>query len=259
MSFYTIYRYFKNAPIIELGNNGIKIKSSKNENSFAFSDIKKIDITGKVPFKYVFTFPMEGLTITLNHGKTIYVYGDMYSNAWQLKSYLSDVIIKKCEPIEHDEIVIDKSNVDYDCMQLFKGNQFISFRGIILWVPIAFYIFLFFIKGFNPPIGFLIFFTIYIVFWFLFNSYLMHYFGIDKDFLIVRNHNLIWINKIYQIQDIKEVVFETRNKMPNMLRVITKNFKSRLYPAGTLRTRDWLTLKTELETRNITVRNECIY
>jgi hypothetical protein len=86
----------------------------------------------------------------------------------------------------------------------------------------------------------------------------MHYFGIDKEFLIIRNHNLIWINKVYRIHDIKEVVFETQGKMPNCLRVITKRFKSKLYPAGTLRKENWLELKDALEKQGVKVRNECI-
>lgn len=96
-------------------------------------------------------------------------------------------------------------------------------------------------------------------FWFYFNSWLMHYFSLDKDFLIIKNHNLIWKQDIYKISNIKEVTFETQGKMPNCLRVIEKNFKEKLYPAGTLSDEKWIEFKLKLEKNGVKVRNECIY
>ncbi len=86
----------------------------------------------------------------------------------------------------------------------------------------------------------------------------MNYFQVSDNLFVVRNHNLFWKKKAYRITEIKEVVFETQGKMPNCLRVITKNFKNKLYPAGTLRDKTWLALKDKLESFDITVRNECI-
>ena len=86
----------------------------------------------------------------------------------------------------------------------------------------------------------------------------MHYFGLTKDYLVVRNHNFIWKVKIFRLTDIKEVVFETQGKQPNCMRIITKDFRNKLYPAGTLRDKTWLEMKRQLESKGINVRNECI-
>jgi hypothetical protein len=67
------------------------------------------------------------------------------------------------------------------------------------------------------------------------------------------------MRKIYRNKDIKEIVFETRDKMPNCLRIITDDFRNKIYPAATLRDKTWLNLKTKLEAKGIIVRNECIY
>ena len=96
-------------------------------------------------------------------------------------------------------------------------------------------------------------------FWFSFNSWLMHYFKVSDKYFVVKNHNFFWKTKAYLLSDIDEVVFETQGKMPNCLRVITKNFKSKMYPAGTLRNKTWLQLKDKLEQYHIKVRNECIF
>ncbi|KFC20979.1 hypothetical protein IO89_12185 [Epilithonimonas lactis] len=67
-----------------------------------------------------------------------------------------------------------------------------------------------------------------------------------------------WKKKIYRISDIEEIVYETQHKQANILRIITKNFKQDIYPAGTLKDRTWLEMKKELEKNGIKVRNECI-
>jgi hypothetical protein len=87
----------------------------------------------------------------------------------------------------------------------------------------------------------------------------MHYFSLDKEFLIIKNHNLIWKQDIYKISNIKEVTFETQGKMPNCLRVIENNFKEKLYPAGTLTDGKWIEFKLKLEKNGVKVRNECVY
>lgn len=53
-------------------------------------------------------------------------------------------------------------------------------------------------------------------------------------------------------------MFEQQSKQANKLRLITKDFKSNFYLAGSLTDKTWLTLKKDLEVKNIIVRNECI-
>jgi len=145
------------------------------------------------------------------------------------------------------------AQVDY-----FKGNQLMSIHGILMWGLIGFFLYLILSKDTLPPIGALIFFGALGIFWFVSNSWLMNFFGVSHDYFVIKNHNFIWKKKLYKINNIKEVVFETQGKMPNCLRIITKDFRNKLYPAATLRDKTWLELKRTLEKRGIKVRNECI-
>ena len=255
MAFYTIIRYIKNSPTIIVDNKQI----SFNKETHYWTNVAEINLTGKQPFKYLFSFPMEGAMIIFKDGTVKYFFDDMYSNSWKVKSFIQQVVINKKDICKIETHQIDKNEIKFGNFEIFKGNQFTSFRGIVLWGLIGFFICMMFSKGTVPPKGFFIFVGIFGTFWFIINSYLMHYFALSKTYFAIRNHNFIWRIKIYKLDEIREIVFETQGKMPNCLRVITKDFRNKLYPAGTLQDKTWLQLKDKLELKGITVRNECIY
>ena len=251
---YSLYRYIKNAPTIRLDKDFINF----NSQTFSITDIDKIELTGKRPFKYAINFPMEAATLTFNNGETKYIFDDMYSNSWEIKSFLKQVVIEKKDFLQTDNSPIDKGAVESDFYETFKGNQLTSLRGISLWGLVGFFAYMILNNKRPITVGLMIFFFGFTTFWFIVHSYLMHYFQVSDNFFVVKNHNFFWKKKAYNIADIKEVVFETQGKMPNCLRVITKDFRNKLYPAGTLRDKNWFALKDKLETYNIKVRNECV-
>jgi len=255
MAFFTILRYFKNAPIISIDKYSIRFGATE---TYYITDIKDISLTGKKPFKYLLNFPMEGTSIEFRDGTRKIFFDDMYSNTWQLKSFLEQVVIKKKDFAETENYDIDSNELRYAQVDYFKGNQLTCIRGILLWGIIGFFIYLILSKDTIPPTGVLIFFGAFGTFWFIFNSWLMNFFGVSDNYFVVKNHNFIWKKRLYRINNIKEVVFETRGKMPNCLRVVTKDFRTKLYPAATLSDKTWHKLKRSLEKRGIKVRNECI-
>lgn len=251
---YSLYRYIKNAPTITLDKDFINI----NNQTFSLSDIDKVELTGKRPFKYAINFPMEAATLTFNTGQTKYIFDDMYSNSWEMKSFLKQVVVDKKDYLPPTEITIDTKLLDTYYYETYKGTVITSLRGISLWGLIGFFAYMLLNNSKPATTGLLIGFLCFSSLWLLFHSYLMNYFQVSDNFFVVRNHNFFWTKRAYRINDIKEVVFETQGKMPNCLRVITKSFKNKLYPAGTLRDKTWLELKDKLESYNIKVRNECI-
>jgi hypothetical protein len=251
---YSLYRYIKNAPKITLDKEFITF----NTQTFLLSDINKVELTGKRPFKYAIEFPMEAATLKFNNGVTKYIYDDMYSNSWEIKSFLKQVVIDKKDFFKLTEKQIDIISLNTEFFETYKGSVITSLRGISLWGLIGFFGYML-LDNSKPIItGLIVFFFCFSIFWFLVHSYVMNYFQVSDNFFVVRNHNFFWTKKAYRIADIKEVVFETQGKMPNCLRVITKDFRNKLYPAGTLRDKNWLDLKDKLETYKIKVRNECI-
>ena len=251
---YSLYRYIKNAPTITLDKDFINF----NSQTFSIADIDKIELTGKRPFKYAINFPMEAATLQFKSGDIKYIFDDMYSNSWEIKSFLKQVVIDKKEFSQSNSSPIDKDAVSSDFYETFKGNQITSLRGISLWGLIGFFVYMVVNSKRPAHIGGVLFVVGFSLFWFLAFSYQMHYFQVSDNYFLIRNHNLFWRKKVYNISDIKEIVFETQGKMPNCLRIITKDFRNKLYPAGTLRDKNWLALKDKFESYNIKVRNECV-
>lgn len=254
LAFSMVYAYLKNSPKISIDKHTITFGNER----FYLKEIKQVILTGKMPFRLIIRFPMEGTALIFNDGTERFFFDDLFSNSWEIKSFLEQTVIKKTEYIPPQIENIDSNAIRFEQIETFKGNQITSLRGIMLWGLIGFFAFLLISKIQSSKIGFVIFFAVLGTFWFLFNSWLMHFFCITNDYFIVKNHNLVWLTKIYRIKDIKEIVYETQSNQPNSLRIITKDFRNKLYPAGTLRDKTWLEMKSILEKKGVKVRNECI-
>jgi hypothetical protein len=172
----------------------------------------------------------------------------MYSNTWQLKSYLDQVVNHKNENKNFSEQRRERVTVSYNEEFIFKNNQFLSLRGITLWGFIITLIITLIVKGSDWRIAGHLFFIGVIIFWFFLTSWMMYYFVV----------NYLLVKKVFQIDNIKEVVFESNGNQPNSLRIITKDYRNILYLAGTLKDKTWLSFKLKLEEKGINVRNECI-
>ena len=255
MAFYTLRQYIKNSPKITVDENHI----SFGQERFLLTDIKSITLTGKIPFRYLIRFPFEGAVLEFENGTVKYIYSDMYSNAWRIKSFLEKTVIEKGSYHEHEIIRVKPDVIRFQHVDYFKGIQLTSLRGIVLWGLIAMMLVPVISKQKIPSSGFWVFFGVFASFWFLLNSWFMHYFGLTNEYLVAKNHNLVWIQHVYRLHDIKEIVFESQGNMPNCLRVITKDYRNKLYPAATIRDKTWLELKDRLEGKGVIVRNECIY
>ena len=254
LTLYTIYRYYKNTPIIGIDSTGI----SFNNDRFLFSDLVYIELTGKRNFPYVVPFLMEASTLTFKSGQTKYMFDSMYENSWQLKLFLQQVIIEKGDFFHISTDKVEQPELDGEFYDTFKGNQLFSFRGVLLWGAIVFFTYAAFTTTTTRKTASLAVYIFFTLLWLILHSLFMNYFKVSQSFLVIKNQNLFWRRKAYRLSDIVEVVFETQGKMPNCLRVITRDFRSRLYPAATLRDKTWLELKDKLESCKITVRNECI-
>ena len=253
MGFYTVYSFFKKSPIITVNNNSIWF----NKDEYNWADIKDIILTGKQPFWSAFDAPMEGAKFTCRDGTELYMFDYMYTNSGAVKSFIQQVIIDKSSyATVPDNAMNDAGAEDFET---FKGPQLLSFYGIMCWLLIGFLVFMMAITPIHKvsPTAFIVM-GCFLLFWLTLSGWLMHYFKVSQNFLVIKDHIYFWQNTVYRISDIKEVVFESARKQPNCLRVITNDFHSKLYPAGTLRDKTWLLMKDKLESYGVKVRNECI-
>ena len=86
----------------------------------------------------------------------------------------------------------------------------------------------------------------------------MHYFIVTGNCLIVKNSIWVWRRHIYSLSEISEVAIESPPKLSTALRVIPKDFRDKLYPAGSLREKTWKKLIERLSSHGVKVRNEAI-
>lgn len=250
LAVYTVIRYLKNSPTIQVDKEQIKF----NSEGFYWKDIESISLTGKKPYKYIFNFPREGVSLELKNGDVIYFFDDMYSRAWQVKTFIKDIIIDKNEVVNLSKTKPEVDEIKNESFEIFKGNQFKTYRGLLLWVVIVFCIYI--IIKFP---GSIVTVTPFCALWFFICSRLMNYFSLSNNYLIVRNHNFLWKKRIYRIEDIEEVVFEIqirKDMNSNCMRVITKDYRDNLFPAETLTKSMWISLGKELKKKKIKVRNE---
>lgn len=246
---YTIAQYNRNSPTIRVNLSGI----SFNSEFFQWDQLEALALTGKQGFPYFFSFPMEGARFQFKNGSVRYLYDDMYANTAEVKDFINQTVVEKKD--YKGSVTVMPVTMKPADTRVFKGTQLATFRGISLWVIILFFVAL----TIQYP-GKATFFNLLILgsAVFFFNSWMMHYMVLSDTFLVIKNHNLLWRKKVYVLDQVKEVVFETRSKMPNCIRIITRDFKNKLYPASTLSNKTWLELKAALEQKGITVRNECI-
>jgi hypothetical protein len=254
MVVYTVVKYCKNAPKIIIDENFI----SFNEETFSLADIRKVQLTGKRRFPYIFHYGMEAAIIYFKDGPERIIFDDMYENTWELKSFLKHVVIDKKRtpfPANIPDNNTKHANEFYDT---FKNNQFSSLRGASFWGLMIFFLYLITKDNKPPNVAVLIFCVCMSAVFLPIHIWLMHYFKVSDRLFVVRNHFLPWKRRAYLLSGIQEIVFETRYNMPHCLRVITKDFQSKLYPAGSLHDSTWLRLKERLESVGVKVRNECV-
>ncbi len=257
LGIFSLYKYFRNTPIVKTDQYQVTFNDTE---AYEWNELESAELTGKQPFRYLFSYKMEGMVLRFKNGKVKYLFDDFYVNLSEIKSFIQQVIIDRQTTFTYQSEVVEENQNIPETFAAFKGNQFTSLRGIMLWSLYAVIIFMFILRpGYLDNINipkFISFFGLFCIAWYYFNSLLLNYFLVSEHYLAVKNHNLPWRKKLYRLEDVKEVAIETQGKMPNSLRIITKDFRSKVFPGGTLNDRQWLALKEKLNSKSITVRND---
>lgn len=245
------FGFIKSAPKIILNKEGITFKKI----FYPWRELTNSKLTGKGDM--IFTSG-ECTTLFFNDKTRIQFFDDFYSNSAEMKYFIEGTIHGKVEKTESTELSKEAINIDSEFFIPYKGNPVFSFRGIMMWGLIVFICLIPLWSDKRMNKSGIVFFTIFSGFWFIMNSWMMDYFELSKNFFVIKNHYFFWKKVVYPIAELKEVVFEQQSKGPNTLRIILKDFSVKKYYAGSLKDTTWLELKTDLELKNITVRNECI-
>lgn len=236
-----------------------------NEHEIAFdkaiyplSEIQFVCLTGKPPLGKYKVMLEEAAVIKFRNGDIRYIFDDIYTNAWKFKLALQQLIINQKSELQISKIdKVTDGEVSLLESQEFSGSQWTSFKGLMLWGVIIFFTLLELAE--DTDAGWL--FTLpFNIFWYLLLGYQLDYFKITASgHLVILNHALPFRKIEIRLSDIREVTFEIRSsKWPIFLRVITKDFRGKIFFADTLRTRHWFDLKIALEEHGVFVRNEAV-
>tara|TARA_R110002074_G_scaffold319885_3_gene490277 strand:+ start:17261 stop:18139 length:879 start_codon:yes stop_codon:yes gene_type:complete len=257
----TAVHFIKMCKTIEIDSEGIKLSSIFNTEFIPWSDIKKIELLGKCN---ITISPVDATNLILLSGRQIDIVASRYENMSTIRKMLEQVIecMNAKKPIELSPI-LETSKVDpigfvnLSGMTKYSGNHILSFNGLVIYGLNAFTIFM----VINSPNHFGLLFLVWIVifgFTYGFLGSQLHYFHLDNNYLVVKNHVWPWLNDKYRVDNIKQISIETPYRRSTTLMVITKDFKSNLYQGGSLRNRTWKDLLNNFQNLNVDIGNEAI-
>ena len=255
---WTIIHYTTTYKSLLIDNRGIKFGNIFKTEFVLWSDIEKIDLIGK---SQIMMSPADASKFTLKDGRQIDILSKYYANMPAIRTSLAQVFdcIKAQRPIEINlkTNVQVKDNLDFvhtNRMTKYSGNHFLSFNGILIYGWIAVSIYMVSIWSDSGVILIVLAFMLGVIYGSL--GLQLYYFYIGEKYLEVKNHVWPWINDKYRIDDIKQIIFEIPYKRSTSLRIITKDYKSKLYSAGSLRDNTWKTLLHDIKKLNIDAKNE---
>ncbi|TXD77279.1 hypothetical protein [Algoriphagus ratkowskyi] len=252
----------KTCKTIKINSKGIMLSTLFNKESIKWNDIDKIELFGK---SQVNTSPIDTTNLILKSGKQIDIMASYYENMPIMRKTFEHVIdcLNTQAPIElnikSDTLKADSIElVDKANMTKYSGNHFLSFNGIILYGLNAFTLYMII----NSPNFFIALFIVSIIIFAFTYGYLghqLHYFYLDKNHLLMKNHIWPWVNYNYRIDNIKQVICETPYKRSTSLRVITIDYNSKHYSGGSLKNSTWKVLLHDIQSLNIETKNEALY
>lgn len=264
---YSIYYLLSRFPQLTIDKTGITFSTIFKIKNYQWNEVEDIELTGKQFHKFLFaSMPIEATTFKFKDNSTLIFWADYYRNISDLRVVLEradNLLRNKSKPLSSLDFGISRqtysdTEVGFSTEDEYNGNHFLTFNGLL------FYGFLIFIGYMilQKPMVFLtnygallsISFATLVLCGTL--SYQLHYFILTDKFLIVKNSIWFWRKDIYSLDNIREVVFETPHRLSTSMRVITKDFKTKLYPAGSLKDKTWKLLREKLKSREIKVRNE---
>lgn len=144
LAFSMVYAYWKNSPKISIDNQTITIGKDR----YYLKDIKKVRLTGKMPFRLIIRFPMEGTALIFNDGTEKYFFDDLFLNSWEIKSFLEQTVIKKTEFIPNNIDKVDSDAIRFEQFETFKRQTNYKLKGnLIMGINRVFYIFINFKKS----------------------------------------------------------------------------------------------------------------
>jgi hypothetical protein len=250
---YILIIFFQRSPRVSFDNDFITIKYIFKTNKYTWSSITQVLLSSNEYYSVLFILGqfLESTVINFDDGSKLILCADMYSNMSEMIGFISEKVSDK---IKDHKSEVNNTQVQLIGKKVYAGSPYTSFNTLLILGMFVFAV----VKLSNNakptpllflPIGFVL--LLFVAF-----GTQMNYFIIDDGKLIIRNHYFFWKKKIYDLKEIRETVIESPYKRSNSLRIITNDFKSKSYGAGSLRNKNWQELFEDLSRIGITIRSD---
>lgn len=255
---YVLYMILR-VPSIQLNNQSIRLRTVFGIKTIYWNEIKSISLTGKYS-RGIGMNSQEAVALHLKNNQRVLLWVEFYANQHEIRQTLekinqsistnASVILPNIESLHHD--LSTKFNHNSHS-EKFAGNPYINFNSLTFYVLCG--VFIYFIisrpESWAPAS---IVFTIPVAIVYFAVGSQLNYFLLSGDELIIKNHFFPWKKHQYNLTEVREFVLERPYKSSKSLRVITKDFRDKLYPAGSLRSQHWLQLSTRIKELGIPLR-----
>ena len=265
---FIITKFLDKFPILIITRNGIEFRFFFKNEKYNWNEIENIEITGKKQFGNFFVTPTEATIFNFKNKKEKIFWTESYTNSSEIRQVLertNKILVdssKSFNSLNFATVTSIKSTavIDIENQKIFNDNHILSANELLFY---GFLIFTLFIIFQNPSeiiekydkLLLIIFFSLILCFAF---SSTMNYFIFTENHLIIKNSIWFWRKKIYDIENIKEIVIDMPFRSPICLRVITKDFNSKRYLVSSLRNSTWKNLKQYIIERKIPLRDEIL-
>ena len=208
------------------------------------ADIASIDFFSRANY-YLLIGQITIVTeIELITGEKIIIPDPFYRNIGKLKQAIAKNFKGKIIPYTSERKIKSSSFLQINDFEKIAGNPYTCFNTLLLAGMVISLFLMQFLPNKVNDIKFASLIMSVVLYFGL--GLQMNYFLISGQDLIVKNHYFFWFTKIYKIENIIAVSFENPYRRSEALKIVTNDFKSRLYGAGSLRSNHWVVLKERL-------------
>ena len=250
-----LFIFFFKSPTITFDEKAIRRTRFFFRTIYSWDDVENVTLSSNEDYYILLFFggQKEAMRLQFRDGKVLRIWGDVYSNMAEMRAFVGRKLnsrlhfLKTSDQRSIGQVLVNKRYagdvftsfntlfiIGITIFMLSGANSiFKPWRGLFLLIPLLFCLLMFIGKGFQ-----------------------MNYFEIDFDKLSIRNHYFPWKKKEYDLRDIEEVGKEKQYRSSTGLRIITYEFQSKLYRAGSLRDHHWNELFNDLKSLGIKISSE---
>lgn len=247
MGIFLLYSFFGRNARVVFDPEFITAKYLFGTKVYSWAAIKDVFLSRKEAYLGQY---LEATVIVFVNQEKLILFHDIYRNLAAMRGLIFQKAREKIRDIVPE---IKEKNLLSVTRKRYSGNAYTSFNTLLIaGIGVMFLVLIDPLKP-GPRLFFPVGFILMLILGF---GTQMHYFFIDDGYLIIKNHYFPWKNKKISLRDIAEVDIETPNKRSTGLRVMSKDFNSELFGAGTLRNINWEELLKDFKLIGIPARDD---